>query len=205
MHYGYLLIFVLLMLGIVGVPVPDELLLMYLGFDCRRGRLLLPVGIPVATAATICGITVSFLIGRWLGPLVIHRFGRYLGIGQGQVERAGRWFSRVGQWALVIGFFIPGMRHVTALAAGGAKMDWRRFALFAYGGAAIWATGFILTGYFLGSDVPAITARLHPFIRGIELAILGAIALVVLVRLLGNRLKWVQKKPKDAQKEGGAQ
>lgn len=31
-HYGYVAIFVLLMLGIVGLPVPDEALLTFVGY-----------------------------------------------------------------------------------------------------------------------------------------------------------------------------
>lgn len=175
MQYGYVAIFVLLMLGIIGVPVPDELLLMYLGYDARRGRLSLEMGIPVAAAATICGITVSFLIGRWVGPPVMKRLHKYLRINQRHADRAARWMAKIGHWALVIGFFVPGMRHVTAVAAGAARLDWTRFAIFAYGGAVIWSAGFILAGYFLGQEAPAFVRWLHPYLRAIEIVILGAI------------------------------
>lgn len=38
-HYGYVAIFVLLMLGIVGLPVPDEALLTFVGYLSFKGDL----------------------------------------------------------------------------------------------------------------------------------------------------------------------
>jgi membrane protein DedA with SNARE-associated domain len=188
MQYSYLAIFVSLMLGIIGVPVPDELLLLYLGYDCRRGHLLLELGIPVAAAATICGITVSFTLGRWIGPLLVHRFGKYLRINQNQYDRARRSFDKIGHWALVLGFYIPGMRHMTALVAGAARLPWPRFMIFAYAGAMIWSAGFIVAGYFLGAKVPTVAAWVRPYLR--------LMATVVIVALLGAAAVYLlRKKP----------
>jgi len=40
-RYGYLAIFLLLLLGIVGLPVPDETLLLFVGYLSFKGDLRL--------------------------------------------------------------------------------------------------------------------------------------------------------------------
>jgi membrane protein DedA with SNARE-associated domain len=50
-HYGYGGIFVLLMLGIVGIPIPDESLLAFAGYLVSKGELQLLPTLAVALLA----------------------------------------------------------------------------------------------------------------------------------------------------------
>jgi membrane protein DedA with SNARE-associated domain len=73
-QYGYLGIFSLLVAGIVGLPVPDETLLAFAGYLVYR-RILYPAPtIAAALLGTLCGITVSYTLGRTagLGLLLIY-------------------------------------------------------------------------------------------------------------------------------------
>jgi membrane protein DedA with SNARE-associated domain len=149
-QYGYAGIFSLLMLGIVGLPVPDETLLALVGFLASKGELHLLPTILVAFLGSACGITVSYLIGRFLGMWFVRKFGLFFHLSPERLQRVENWFERSGRWALVFGYFLPGIRHLTAVVAGSSRLPVRIFALFAYGGALIWATSFIFLGYFLG-------------------------------------------------------
>src|SRR5579862_5044530 len=80
--YGYGALFGLLILGIVGVPVPDETLLVFCGYLISRGKLNLTETYIAALAGSCCGITISYAIGRTAGLAAVHRFGRYLRINQ---------------------------------------------------------------------------------------------------------------------------
>src|SRR5437588_10087532 len=115
-HYGYLAIFSLLMLGIVGLPVPDETLLTFTGYLVFRGNLSLPPAFLAAFAGSACGITLSYVLGRTFGLALIHRYGKYLRITEEHVNRAHAWFRHAGHWSLTFGYFIPGVRHFTAYA-----------------------------------------------------------------------------------------
>src|SRR5258708_15306133 len=77
-QYGYLAIFSLLVLGIVGLPVPDETLLTFTGYLVYQGHLSLPLAFFCAFAGSACGITLSYILGRTFGLTLIHRYGRYL-------------------------------------------------------------------------------------------------------------------------------
>ena len=160
-QYGYPAIFCLLVLGIVGLPVPDETLLTFTGYLVFRGHLHLMPAFVAALCGSICGITLSYVLGRTFGLALIHRYGRYVRIKEEHVSKAHEFFERLGKWSLTFGYFIPGVRHFTAYAAGISDMEPPHFAVFAYSGALLWATTFISLGYFLGERWEAVSKRLH--------------------------------------------
>jgi membrane protein DedA with SNARE-associated domain len=151
-NYGYGAIFFLLVLGIVGLPVPDETLLTLTGYLVFTGKLQLVPSFTCAVLGTVSGITISYCIGRIGGARFLHRFGARLHIRRETVDRVHSWFSRWGHWSLTIGYFVPGVRHVIAIVAGGSGLEYRTFALFAYSGAIIWTGVFISAGYYLGEE-----------------------------------------------------
>src|SRR5580698_9049584 len=63
-RYGYVAIFCLLMLGIVGPLIPDETILVFAGILVREGRLDYAAVLAAAYAGSLCGITMSYLVGR---------------------------------------------------------------------------------------------------------------------------------------------
>jgi membrane protein DedA with SNARE-associated domain len=116
MHYGYAGVFSLLALGILGLPIPDETILMFVGYLISRGRLhAIPAFLSASTGA-VCGVTLSYSLGRNFGAYV--NLYRYLHLSPEQLGRVQDWFRRAGRWVLALGYFVPGVRHVTAYVAG---------------------------------------------------------------------------------------
>ena len=163
-HYGYFAIFTLLMLGIVGLPVPDETLLTFCGYLSYKGSLSVPLVFLAAWAGSTCGITISFYLGRVFGMGLIHRYGKYARIREDHIQKAHAWFDRVGHWGLTFGYFIPGVRHVSAFAAGMSAVTPPQFALFAYSGGFLWVMAFLSLGYFLGERWQAVEAEIHHYL-----------------------------------------
>jgi membrane protein DedA with SNARE-associated domain len=179
-QYGYVAIFAGLMFGIAGLPVPDETLLTFTGYLIYKGELKAPVAAAAALGGSMCGITLSYWLGRTFGMGVIHRYGRYVHIREEHIWKAHMWFERIGHWALTVGYFIPGVRHFTAFAAGMSELEAPQFALYAYSGAVIWVGTFLTIGYFLGErwrDVQGYVNR-YALRAGIAAAILAAAYLV---------------------------
>src|SRR5579863_8184095 len=127
-HYGYGGLFLLLVLGIVGVPIPDETLLVFCGYLISRGKMHPAATYFTAVAGSWCGISLSYTIGRTAGTAFIHRFGRFFHLTEDRLQIAHRWFARVGHWALFLGYFVAGARHFTAIVAGTSKLEFRSFA-----------------------------------------------------------------------------
>jgi len=186
-HYGYLGVFFLLMVGIVGLPIPDELVLMFAGYLIFKGYFH-----PLPTAATAilgtyCGITVSYSLGRSAGFYVLQKYGDYFHVSQERLARTQAWFHRIGKWAIFFGYFIMGVRHLTALTAGASRVQYRVFAVFAYTGGLFWSLSYICLGYYLGEELPKLSPELRQGVLLISLLIILIISLFLLLRHFKNR------------------
>ena len=120
------------------------------GILMHQGKLAIPQTFICAYAGSILGITLSYLLGRSAGNFFLNKYGKWFGMTQERQFKALLWFEKFGKWLLVVGYFIPGIRHFTGLSAGTARMPYAHFALFAYSGALLWATLFLTLGYYLG-------------------------------------------------------
>lgn len=147
-----IILFFLLIFGIVGLPVPDEFLFVFCGFMIHDGVLNLKWIWLGGALGSMCGITFSYVIGRTVGLGLLHsRLGKMMHVTDEHIEKVHRFFERIGRWALFVGYYIPGVRHFTAIVAGTSRLEYRSFALFAYIGACVWVSTFISLGYFLAS------------------------------------------------------
>jgi membrane protein DedA with SNARE-associated domain len=185
-HYGYIAIFFLLVLGIVGLPVPDETLLTFTGYLAYKNNLHLGPAFAAALLGSMCGITVSYGLGRSAGLFVIHHYGRFFRVTQQDLDRVHAWFDRFGSWMLVGGYFIPGVRHFTAVIAGTSKLEFRLFSIFAYSGALIWTSTFIALGYCFGEKWSQVLVKVEK-----NLALCAWIAFALILIYL---LRWYRKR-----------
>jgi len=154
-HYGAAALFGLLALGIIGLPVPNETLLTVAGALVRKGELSLVPTIVAACAGNVSGVTISYLLGRFAGVTYLQKHVK------SGMERLEHWFERIGKWALVFGYFIPGVRHLSAIAAGSSEFPFPLFARYAYGGAILWTLLFFGLGYFIGAHLPTSLEQIH--------------------------------------------
>ena len=163
-HYGYVGIFGLLMLGIIGLPIPDETLLMFTGYLIFKHELEPLPAFAAGFLGSICGITVSYALGRMLGLYLVTRLGHFLHIEPEALEQVRAWYERKGKYGLVISYFIPGIRHLAAYVAGSSRLSLPVFATFAYLGGLLWSGSFISIGYVLGDEWRQMSVSLHRYL-----------------------------------------
>jgi membrane protein DedA with SNARE-associated domain len=173
LQFKYFGIFGLLALGVIGLPIPDETTLVFLGFLVFRRNLELVPTLLAAFLGSAAGMTVSYLLGRTFGLYLLHRYGPRFGATAERVDRVHAWFAQVGKWTLTLGYFVPGIRHLSAFVAGSSKLEYPLFALFAYPGALAWTAVFIFLGNYLGENWKRLADQF-----GIQAA-LGAVVLVL--------------------------
>jgi len=149
-HYGYLAIFWFLAGGMIGLPLPEETVMVFIGYLVYAGQLEYMPTLISAVIGSLTGITISFLIGRNIGIPVLDRFGNRIGLTQKRIDQVEKWFNRFGKFALPIGYFVPGVRHFMAYFAGISNLPYRIFAFYAYIGGIFWVVLFVSLGRFLG-------------------------------------------------------
>lgn len=173
-HFRYVGLFILLLCGLVGVPVPDEFLMTFSGFQTSLGRMDFGKTLIVAALGSYLGMNLSYWIGRRLGIPFLHKIAPYLHLNEKKIAQAEKWFQCYGDRLIVVGYFFPGFRHFTAYFSGMSKLHYGRYSLLAGIGAVLWSVTFISLGRILGVHWQKITHILHNYLArsGIVLAIL---------------------------------
>ena len=156
--YGYLVVFLLVMLESIGLPVPGETALigaaLYAG---STGKLEIWGVIAVAIAGAIIGDNIGFSIGRYGGAKLLLRHGHRIGLHEGRLK-IGIWlFRRHGGKVVFWGRFVSILRTYAAFLAGTNQMAWGRFLVFNAAGAVVWAGAYGTVAYLLGERVERFT------------------------------------------------
>lgn len=136
---------------LVGFLLPGDTLLFFTGLLTHAGVISTDIFWVcfAITAAAFIGGEVGYLIGHRLGPKVFERKESGL-FSVKNVERTNAFFERFGGRAVIIARFIAVVRTFAPVAAGVSHMNYRRYSLYNFLGAVVWATGLVLLGYLLG-------------------------------------------------------
>ncbi len=187
-RYGYAALFGSMMLGIIGLPIPDETLLMFAGYLVSKNSLQLHYVMLSAFFGSIAGISLSYEIGRRYGLTLLLKFHIPF-FSEKKLELVRDWYRRFGKWVLIIGYFIPGIRHLTAFTAGVSGLRYRSFGMFAYTGALLWSASFVLLGKLVGGQWQAVSDEIQSnLLLGSGIVAFVLIAIAVLRRMLRHTL-----------------
>ncbi len=151
--YGYFAIFVLIFFGIVGIPSPEESLLLFVGVAVSQGSLNLYMCILIAFSGAFTGMAASYVIGYYIGKPFVYKYGKYIGLNRKRWTRARKTFKKYAIFAVALGFFIPGIRQINPYMAGISRYKLLSYLISAFIGGALWSATFVLLGYFLGNKI----------------------------------------------------
>jgi membrane protein DedA with SNARE-associated domain len=177
-HHGYWAVAVALLLENAGVPVPGETVLLFASFLAySEHNLHLPWIILVgAVSCTIAG-NVGYAIGHHGGRPLLDRWKHLFRIQQSHLDRGERLFAHYGPGTIFFARFIFGLRVIAGPLAGVLRMNFGRFALFNFLGAAVWVTVISCLGYLFGSQWLALVHAL----RDVDFALLAVVVVIGLV------------------------
>ena len=187
---GYGGIALLMGLESAGVPLPSEVIMPFAGYLVSTGQLSL---IGVATAGAIgcnLGSIPAYFIGQYGGRPLVLRWGKWVLIGPGELDKAEAFFARFGGLAVLIGRLLPVIRSFIAYPAGMARMNQWRFHIYTFIGSWPWCFALALIGKHLGAawaNDPALKAVMHKLDIVVIVAIVAAIAFYIWHRVRGMR------------------
>lgn len=150
-QYGYLFFFLAFCLGPFGVPVPNEVTILTGGMLAKNG-VLNPYVIYVCI---LFGLVTAVTIGFFGGKLFTKRIhARLIGFkSQRHLKKSEKLFSKYGNVAICIGFFLPVVRYVVPIFAGVSGVKFKKFALLSYASAIIWTSIFFSLGNAFGEQL----------------------------------------------------
>ncbi len=173
--WGYGAIAGVVLLGNMGLPVPEESILLIAGYLAWRGRLSLPVVIAVGVLSAIVGDNLGYWLGHHGGRPLLLRYGRYVRVSDQTLQRAEQVVARYGHWAVFWGRFIAGLRFLAGPLAGIAQMPFRRFFLANAGGAVVFVPVITWVGYRAGRSLHAVLGT----VEQVERVVLFGVALLL--------------------------
>jgi membrane protein DedA with SNARE-associated domain len=162
-RFGYFGVAAIVFIESFGVPAPGETAIIAGATYAGRGHLNVVVVAVVAFLAAVIGDSLGYLIGRTGGRPLVLRFGRYLRLTPGRLDRVEMFMARQGPKVVVVARFVEGLRQLNGIVAGVTGMPWRRFVLFNAIGAAAWVATWTTAGYLAGNHLTAIIASIHRY------------------------------------------
>lgn len=199
--YGYVAIFLLMLLESACIPVPSELIMTFggaLAAGAVPGTGLNLAGVIIAgVAGNVAGSYVAWAVGRYGGQAALRRWGRRLRVREDELERANRWFDRYGPQAVLIGRLLPVVRTFISLPAGIAGMDPVRFGIYTTLGCIPWTAALAYAGYLVG-------AHWHSIVDGFRgpTYVIAALVVVALAIAIWRYLRGRRAEPRHAQPAG---
>jgi membrane protein DedA with SNARE-associated domain len=176
-RYGYLIVFLGVMLEGVGIPLPGETVLMAAGALAHRGHLTLWEAMAWGSLGAVIGGQLGYCIGRFGGRPFVQRWGRYVFITPERLRRAERFFEKHGGKAVFLSRFITGLRVFGAFVAGMSRMSWGTFTIYSVLGGVVWAAAAVALGYFMWTSLGLV----EHWIGRASLLLIAALVLLVIL------------------------
>lgn len=191
-EYGYLAVFIMLLICGFGVPVPEDVTLVTGGVIAGLGYADVHTMFAVGMAGVIIGDGLVFTIGRFQGQRVMQLKTVQRIITPARFHAAQEAFHKYGRWVMFVARFLPGLRTPVFFTAGMSKrVSFGTWLLMDGVAALISVPVWVYLGYFGARNFDWMFKILHRFQYGI-FALLGVGAVVLGV------IWWRKRKAKSA-------
>lgn len=160
-HWGYFAVLGGLLGECAGLPLPGETTLIFSSFLAHKGTgLRIEWVILVGIAGAVFGDNIGFYIGRRFGPRFLRWLRKRFHIDE-DIDVAKDQISRHGAATIFWARFIFGLRTIAGPVAGALGMEWKKFLLFNFLGAATWVTTMSLIGYAFANEFQSLLGFLE--------------------------------------------
>ena len=165
------------------IPIPDDVVMLAFGARVASGDLSWWVALVGLEIVAVASTVLLFVAVRGPGNVLVRRFGPRIGLTQERLDRASGLIERRGRVALAVGRGTPGLRTVTAIAAGSSGLRARR----ALPALIVGATAFMQLHLVLGLAIGPLAEDLFHQAAGIAV-------IVAAVLIVGAAVLWVVRR-----------
>lgn len=195
-QFGYLGIFMLILVENVFPPIPSEVILAFGGFMTTETTMTAPLVIAVATLGSVFGAILLYKIGNILDQQrlekLVAKYGHYIGLKIEDVRKAIGWYERYEKKTVFFCRMVPIVRSLISIPAGMARMKFLPFIGLTTLGSLIWNSVLVYTGAALGQAWKTVLTYTD-FYSYIVYILLGIVVIGFVV--------WYIKKKKDSKVE----
>lgn len=190
--YGYLGVFLLIMIENVFPPIPSEVILLFGGFMTTYSKLSIVGMIVASTLGSLFGAIILYYIGKIfnkdrLKKIISGKLGKILRLKASDIDKADSWFDNKGNKTVFFCRFVPLIRSLISIPAGMSEMPILKFIIYTVVGSLIWNAVLIIVGSIVGENWTSILNILDTYSRVI--VIMLAIIFIVGIYIFYKKRK----------------
>jgi len=155
-QFGYLGVFLLIMIENVFPPIPSEVILTFGGFMTTYSEMTRVGVIIAATVGSVIGAMILYSIGLFLDVArlekIVDRWGSVLRLTRKDIHKADAWFGKYGPWTVLLCRLVPLIRSLISIPAGMSNMNFPLFIILTTIGSLIWNAALVTIGAAVGDN-----------------------------------------------------
>ncbi|WP_156450385.1 DedA family protein [Sporosarcina sp. HYO08] len=188
--YGYLGVFLLILIENLFPPIPSEVILAFGGFMTTYSELTETGVIVAATAGSVIGAMILYSIGLLVDvprlEKMVDRWGHVLRLKRKDIHRADEWFSKSSFWTVLLCRLVPLIRSLISIPAGMSTMNFFLFIILTAIGSLVWNSVLVYTGAALGENWESIVLKMDTYSNFVYI-LLGIVGIIGCLSYIGFR------------------
>lgn len=198
----------------MGLPIPEEIVLLLAGYMSHSGGLNFGLIFGICVLSILLGDFVPFLLGKAFGPKLLRLRLVRTWMHTERLARFDAFFTKHGRLTIFVARFLPGVRAPAFFTAGSMGMSMLRFGIVDGIGAVVGSAIFVSLGKFNGEQIDQLIHWVEKTERGLFILLgLGIVAGAVYLwfrlrrrkRLLGQDVREAFVGPPSAEEISGVQ
>jgi membrane protein DedA with SNARE-associated domain len=184
-NFGYLAIFLGALADSLIPVVPSEIVFGAGGYWAYKGYINIPIAVVIATVGNLLASALFWYLGKKYGHEFLVKWGKYLGFGPKDLDRAEKTFAKWGYWSVLVCQFVPLFRSLISIPSDILELHFKKFMLATAVGATIWNAVLMVVAYNLGENWSQIGGMFSTF--GKPLTIIAGIIFLGIVGYYGYK------------------
>ena len=185
-NYGYIGLYLGMLLEAIIIIIPSELILAMGGILAAQGYMAFWGVFFVGLLGSLSCALVIYYIGYYGGRPFIEKYGKHFFMKEEDIAVADRWFNKYGMIAALLGRNFPIVRTLISFPIGVTRLNVYKFMLYSTIGSIPWTFIFVYAGFQLG-DKWEVVAN---YIDALKIPII-----IILLALIGFYI-YIHIKPK---------
>jgi membrane-associated protein len=191
-QHGYLALFLSFYVCLLGLPIPNEVLVMTGGLLAATDYFHPVLTFLIVYVTVILNATILYWVGNTCGNRIICKLEKVERLNK-KLTKASSLIHRYGSFAASICYLLPIVRHLIPFLMGTYRISYHTFARFSYISGFVWTLALFLIGNFFSTKIDLIGKNLYVVGASILLLLCGKLVVVKMKRLFSHHFIRMEK------------